>query len=276
MFCVDEIVIFDDGRCHLYEGTDHQSYSDPIQFLTWILTYLEIPPYLRTRLVPMHPSLESVGMLPSLDMPHHLKEDEWCQYREGITIESQLGNTTVDTGLRSTGVQIPTSIALHTRVTCRLPDAEHKFYGPSATQKADVVDPATPREEAGYYWGYSVRAASTMSAVFTECPFNGGYDLTFGTSERGTPLSDLGKGKTKSQPVPEYDHMLVVFGGVGGLEAAVRADKELKMQDVKPPDLFDFWVNILPGQGSRTIRTEEALWIGLTGLQGIVNSRGRK
>jgi len=34
--------------------------------------------------------------------------------------------------------------------------------------------------------------------------------------------------------------------------------------------VFDRWVNVCPGQGSRTIRTEEAVWIGLTGLRKLV------
>ena len=33
------------------------------------------------------------------------------------------------------------------------------------------------------------------------------------------------------------------------------------------PSLFDHYLNLCPGQGSRTIRTEEALLVGLTALQ---------
>ena len=39
--------------------------------------------------------------------------------------------------------------------------------------------------------------------------------------------------------------------------------------------LFDHWVNLLPGQGSRTIRTEEAVWLGLTGLRGLFEGTHR-
>ena len=69
--------------------------------------------------------------------------------------------------------------------------------------------------------------------------------------------------------------MLVVFGGVAGLEAAFRADKELVgMEAVGPESLFDFWVNLREGQGSRTIRTEEAVWLGLMGLRDVVREKG--
>ncbi len=40
-------------------------------------------------------------------------------------------------------------------------------------------------------------------------------------------------------------------------------------------ELFDAWVNVLPGQGSRTIRTEEAIWLGLMGLRPFVEQLGK-
>lgn len=71
--------------------------------------------------------------------------------------------------------------------------------------------------------------------------------------------------------------MLLVFGGVAGLEAAARADEELAGLGVEDPGtLFEYWVNVCPGQGSRTIRTEEALWLGLMGLRDVVLMRGAK
>ena len=48
-----------------------------------------------------------------------------------------------------------------------------------------VVSPTAPRDEDGMYWGYSCRLASSMNTIFSECPYEGGYDLTVGTSERG-------------------------------------------------------------------------------------------
>ena len=83
---------------------------------------------------------------------------------------------------------------------------------------ADAVAPSAPREEAGYYWGYSVRSADSLSAVLTECPFDGGYDMTFGTSERGIHLSNFNDTSSGKPSVPEYKDLLVVFGGVAGLE----------------------------------------------------------
>ena len=51
-------------------------------------------------------------------------------------------------------------------------------------------------------------------------------------------------------------HLLVVFGGVAGLEASVDADEALTISGEDASCLFDMWVNTCPAQGSGTIRTE--------------------
>ena len=212
----------------------------------------------------MHPNLRTAGTLPSLDMPHHLRANEWCEYREGVTVDEQQpssrsSGTEAHIGLpqRYTipGVHIPPG----TRVTLQLNEQD---------TEAKAVAPSDPKEEAGYYWGYAVRRCSSLSAVFTECPYDDGYDASFGTSERGEPISKV---LLASKP-PRPMHMLVVFGGVAGLEVAARADPELEAKGIgagNVRDLFDYWINVLPGQGSRTIRTEEAVWLALMGLRDL-------
>jgi len=59
--------------------------------------------------------------------------------------------------------------------------------------------------------------------------------------------------------------LLIVFGGLKGLEGALAHDEEINVDE--PNLLFDQYINVLPRQGSRTIRTEEALLIALAALQ---------
>jgi predicted SPOUT superfamily RNA methylase MTH1 len=223
-----------------------------------------------------------------------MRTNEWCEYREGVTVadggqdgqdeqgtgawdgkkkrqkqkhkkkdmNSGESSTLVHTGLPERTRLPDLSIPANTRITI-------KFRSRDLTGGADPVNPSAPREEAGYYWGYSVRRCASLSDVFTECPFEGGYDVSFGTSERGDALSDV----LRQQDVPKFEHLIIVFGGVAGLEAAVKVDKELEARGVKPEEakrVFDYWVNVLPGQGSRTIRTEEAVWLGLMGFRELV------
>lgn len=49
-------------------------------------------------------------------------------------------------------------------------------------------------------------------------------------------------------------HCLVFLGGLQGLEPVIESDESLS--STSAVDLFDYYVNVCPDQGSRTIRTE--------------------
>lgn len=247
-------------------------------------------------------------------MPHHLRQTDWCPYREGVTVDPNsqgkdypqsaskkqkkskptIIQTTalVDVGFPNIPVRIPVSIPPNTRVTIKLasPDQPYDFPFKKHTQpgeheplSGEPVDPAEPREQEGYYWGYTVRQAQSLSAIFTESPWENGYDVSIGTSERGVPLSTIypsssnkiafnnSDGSAEGRKLPtSFSHALVVFGGPAGIEAAAAADQELADKGIGKGnirELFDFWVDACPGQGSRTIRTEEAVWLALSQLQ---------
>ncbi|KAJ3525148.1 hypothetical protein NM208_g11767 [Fusarium decemcellulare] len=251
VFSVDEVVLHGD--------------TDPCHFLSHILSFLEAPPFMRKTLFPLHPNLRLTALLPSLDMPHHPHPKEWISYREGVTVAGQTSTgsgTLVEVGLDQP-VEIEEQIPPKTRITLKFPDDENQYPEP--------VDPAAPRTEGGYYWGYSVRKANSLSAVFTESPYENGYDISIGTSERGLPAS---KAFPPTKRV-NFNHLLIVFGGPRGLEFAAMNDEELSSMDIqghKTKELFDHWINVLPNQGSRTIRTDEAIFIALTALRGIWDS----
>lgn len=80
-----------------------------------------------------------------------------------------------------------------------------------------------------------------------------------GTSDKGTPIDDLPENDVK------YNHALIVFGGLHGIEAALESDEHLQVDEASL--LFNHYVNVLPNQGSRTIRTEEAILIAMTSLR---------
>ncbi|KAL9940701.1 hypothetical protein V8E36_000189 [Tilletia maclaganii] len=281
---------------------------DPNAFLARILQYLETPQYLRKALFPMHPDLRLAGLLPPLDCPHHLRFQDRAPYREGVIVDAasaqqqhdyqgyspeeehygfsskkrkrQNGTTTdtskvwVNVGLqRPIEVEVPASSRpeLGTRVTVRMP--EDGISSPS------LCSPREPAEHAGLYWGYTVRLAPSLGLALSDAPpaLGGAYDLLIGTSERGTTIDRLlaepnhdGGALAKS-----YRHAIVVLGGLSGLEDAVERDKSLEAGADEAHALFDVWVNLVEGQGSRTIRTEEALMIALARLKGPLDVAGR-
>ncbi|QGI91701.1 hypothetical protein CEK26_004770 [Fusarium fujikuroi] len=197
--------------------------------------------------------------------PHHPNPKDWISYREGIVIpgETSTGSgSLVEVGLGEP-VEVEAKIPVKTRITLKFSEDE--------TQYPEPVHPAVPRTEGGYYWGYNVRRASSLSNVFTESPYENGYDVSIGTSERGVPASRVFPPSKRVN----FNHLIIVFGGPRGLEFAAMNDQELSSMDIQGPrtkELFDHWVNVLPGQGCRNIRTDEAVFIALATLRGIWNS----
>ncbi|KAF4028115.1 putative RNA methyltransferase [Phytophthora infestans] len=171
--------------------------------------YLETPQYLRRALFPMHTDLSCAGLLNPLDCPHHLRAQEWSVYRE-VVVDKR-----IQPGIR---------------VTVKIDEASKDF---KKKMVGKLVSSAEPREQLGVYWGYTTRVASSLSNVWTDCPFAGGYDLKF-------------------------RHALVVFGGVAGIEECVDADEKVPVSGEDSNTLFDMWVNTCPEQGSRTIRSESS------------------
>lgn len=209
---------------------------------------------MRKALFPVHPNLRNTSLLPTLDTPHHPNpKDPWIPYREGVTLSSGPDGTLVDAGLDDR-VLVYDEIPPNTRVTL-------EFTDPDATS-AECVHPDTPKTKGGYYWGYTIRSTSSLSGVFTECPYPGGYDVSVGTSQRG------------SEEIPtlqqRFQHMLIVLGGPRGLEYAAANDPKLASMGIKSTktgELFDHWLNVVPNQGTRAISTDEALPIALTALK---------
>ena len=92
-----------------------------------------------------------------------------------------------------------------------------------------------------------------------------GYDLRIGTSEHGSLAPSDGF------KLPQFQHLLLVFGGPLGLEDLFSQDSTAPSPD--PKETFDMYINTCPRQGSRTIRTEEAILISLGHLQTVLDSR---
>ncbi|KAL5286599.1 C9orf114.2 family protein [Megaselia abdita] len=177
-------------------------------------------------------------------------------YREGIVTDKKTKlnreGCFVNVGLLNE-VFLDKPLTHGVRVTVRIEDPNKP-----KKLKGTAVSPTEPTLKTGVYWGYSVRIANTLSDVFTKSPYEGGYDAIIGTSDRGDPISSI---DSKSL---NYNHALIVFGGLKGLEAALENDDKLDVED--PKLLFEHYLNALPDQGSRTIRTEEAILVTLSAL----------
>lgn len=271
VFQVDEIVVFDDSgddtpskkaKMESDDGTEITVKQSCAQ-LARILQYLECPQYLRKFFFPLHRDLKFSGLLNPLDAPHHLRQNSQFEFREGVVspkVSKSGRGCFVNVGLLNDVFVDNQTLEPGIRVTCRLND----FINANGRKvKAEIVAPSQPRKETGVYWGYSVRLAKSLSQVLTQCPYDEGYDLTIGTSDRGRNIYEV------EEKSVNYNHALVVFGGLLGLEFALENDHQLDVED--PEVLFDHYFNTIPHQGSRTIRTEEAILISLACLRPKLN-----
>ncbi|GAB9464773.1 hypothetical protein Gpo141_00002199 [Globisporangium polare] len=269
IFQVDEIIVFDDQLGAAKNEGPTKRASDCHVFLNRILQYLETPQYLRRALFPMHSDLSCAGLLNPLDCPHHLRSNEWSVYREGVVTDRPLKDkegSHIHVGLQRE-VVVDKRIQPGIRVTVKIDEAtkEHK-----KKMMGKLVSSAEPREQLGVYWGYTSRFATSLSNVWQDSPFKDGYDLKLGTSERGHVSVDDADFK-----LPAFRHALVVFGGVAGIEECVNADETIPVSGEDAHSLFDMWVNTCPSQGSRTIRSEEAVLISLAALRNHLALSGK-
>ena len=211
----------------------------------------------------MHPDLKFSGLLNPLDTPHHLRADEWSKYREGVTVERPVkaeSGSWVNIGLKNVGdmqdIQVDMKIVPRTRVTVEL-EKDEKGSKRYAELKGKVVSAEKPRRHR--YWGYTTRVAETVNEAIEGGMYEGGYDLLLGTSDKGSlPPSTF----------PDYTHALLLFGGLSGLEDILESDETTTVKD--PSSVFHYYLNLCPSQGTRTIRTEEAVLIALATLSPLL------
>lgn len=264
VYKINEIIVFDD-KGEIIESEKKKIKNDEILGerrvgclqLARILQYLECPQYLRKYFFPIHKDLQYAGILNPVDAPHHLRQQDISLYREGVVtnkpVKSGKGSH-VNVGLLN-DICVDKVLTAGLRVTVKIPEEQSNLK----KLKGFIVPPDIPRSDTGIYWGYTVRLANNLTEVLTQCPYKSGYDLTIGTSDKGKSIDDI-----ESKGI-EYHHALIVFGGLSGLEAAVDCDPNLDVDDASL--VFHQYLNTCPQQGSRTIRTEEAILITLAELR---------
>jgi predicted SPOUT superfamily RNA methylase MTH1 len=201
-----------------------------------VLEYLETPQYLRKRLFPLEETLRYAGILPPLRIPSHLpkvpeESVEVGDFREGVTN----GDGTVDVGL-DVMPKLRGGFAAGRRVTVR-----YVSLKPPVTE---VVQ----RDQVPHYWGYRVETKSLPEVLN-----DGRFRVRIATSRRGSPVKgSLAKVRAA---LATAESVKLIFGSPSrGLFDM--AGEDLGRQ-------VDFVLNLFPGQQVETVRTEEAVFVGL-------------
>lgn len=219
IFRVERVVVY----------RDPDSSTEDQRLLALLLRYLVTPPYLRRRIFPLIPELRYAGALPPLRLPLHdaPREPRRGALVAGLVEECSGGWCRVYLGAMG-----------HGRVPGR--------YRPGSVLPLRVADPEGPILEpyrGRAYLGFEVdESPGGLGPVLRR--YRGMGWLLLGTSRLGSCLSPDGLASL-AQGKPG---VLVAFGGPRGeVERDAGGEK------------FDAIVNTVPGQGARTVRTEEAM-----------------
>jgi hypothetical protein len=239
IFRVDEIIV--------YQDNPKANQVRDLDFIALLLNYLETPQYLRKRLFKLEPNLQFAGILPPLRTPHHpvsgknrdLKAGE---YREGVVLSREREGLLVDIGVEQPAVLRETQYAVGDRLTSQIVNV-------GARIEVQTVN----REDIPVYWGFRVREEKRS---FGQILGDDEFDLTIATARVGDKFMDVAGQIGKKWSVAQQ--ILLAFG------APSRGLHEIAQEEgVKLEATVDFIVNTIPGQGTATVRTEEALLASL-------------
>jgi len=238
-FLARALAIFRVEEVFIYEES-----SIRCSWLSKILRAFETPQYLRRWLVPQDEDLRFIGMAPPLAIPSHQLRGENLPYREGVVLRRKRGMVEVEAGLgepiTARGTAEPGS-----RVTLL---REGDGWVVAGYNSLNV------------YWGYRVFCFNSLRELLDKTKDD--Y-LTVLTSRYGVPFREL-RGRIEEE-ARRRGMLLLVFGtwNRGLHEIARREGFNLEA-------FSSLVVNVAPLQGTRTIRTEEAVIIALSLLNDLL------
>ncbi len=242
IFRVNEIIVYPDNP-----KADQRR---DMEFIALLLNYLETPQYLRKSIFKLQPSLEFAGILPPLRTPHHplsgkTKHLKVGEYREGLVLSETKEGLLLDIGVQQPALLRQKQFATNERLTIQV------------VKVGELVEvQPTSLEEIPVDWGYKVRVEKHSFGQIVKAE---SFDLRIATARIGDNFMDvadrIGEKWLSSASI------LVAFGAPSrGLHEIVQ-DEGLKLEE-----LMDFVVNMVPGQGTVTVRAEEALLASLAVL----------
>jgi predicted SPOUT superfamily RNA methylase MTH1 len=231
VFRVDEVVV--------YRDREH----DGSREILALLQYAETPQYLRKHLFKSAPELRYAGVLPPLRLPSHRVQPSLAegQYREGVVLRhnrmTEDGSDAaawVDVGATSP-VPAAESLPAGKRTTVRIYSRDGKFW-------------CTP-DRSPEYRGYAVRYYPTLSGLMDR------QSQVIVTSVEGERIScNL---LQRLRPMLSGD-VMVIFGSPHRGVGPILGDEGRSFSEFQC-----IIANVVPDQGSVTVRTEEAVFAAL-------------
>jgi methyltransferase len=239
VFRVEEVFVYKTGFLPPSKMRD-------ADLLVRILRYLDTPQYLRKRIFPKSPSLQFAGTLPPLRTRSH-------------PLQSSLSN--LSKGAIRWGVQVrPNQIDLgfdklidHPELVSERDPTLFRVVSTSPKIALETIE----RSDVQMYWGYE---ASRIGGLVDLLKQSEGM-TRIGFSRNAPTFKNLEDDLIST--ISNTKSVLAIFGGPErGIIDLCANEKE----DIK--HYVDFWINTVEGQGTATVRLEEALLISL----GLLNN----
>ena len=225
--------IFGAERITIYEDPDEKlDTRRSAEIIEKYLNYAETPPYMRKKLIPFDEDLKYANILPALQIDSHGYSD---RFREAVITGVEEGVAEAEAGLENP-VTVYGDFEEDQRVTL-------KMIGDG---NAKVIDSS----ELDRYWTFKVvNDSRNLEEVLEEREGS-----IIGTSAHGEDYRDYG---ISSEEIEEGH---IVFG------SAWRGIPSMAKRGNVSMESFDYMLNFVPEQNTRTVRTEEALMICLSRL----------
>ncbi|KAF5416954.1 MAG: hypothetical protein C5S48_01520 [Candidatus Methanogaster sp.] len=236
--------VFRADRIIIYHDPD----LDETELIERILNYAETPQYLRKRLIPLADDLRYAGTIPPLRTPHHPLDADKIEIgdtRVGVVVRVHENGSWVDIGSKRFAF-LNVSMQKGERVNVQI-----------TSNKPLKAIPVGDDEITGY-WGYSVARAGNLSRALTlTLALTQAPGLRIATSKYGESIdADLLR---KIGVESGSEDVLVVFGaphkGISEILDEERRGERKNSSIVE----FDYTLNVLPDQGTATVRLEEAV-----------------
>ncbi|MEW6069245.1 MAG: RNA methyltransferase [Candidatus Thermoplasmatota archaeon] len=235
------LTIFKVQKLIIYPDPMLKTNSSRVKEVVTLLQYANTPQYLRKYIFKYEKELKQAGALPPLQAPHHPERNEKVEYRYGFVKELTKKGSLVDLGLDSP-------------ILCaqKLPAKKIALFKLSSNNE---WHPVSKNTVTGYF-GYDIEVCTeSLTDILKKLRSEG--NVVIGTSKYGIPVERIFY--ELSAKVKSSDKLAVAFGSY-----AHGFFSWFSKEDCKK--MFDLVINVQSTQGTKTIRTEEALFLSLETL----------
>ncbi len=239
VFRVEEVLVYNTGFLPSSRIRD-------ADLLVKLLKYLDTPQYLRRRVFPKSASLQFAGTLPPLRTRSHPLQSSLRDLSKGeVRWGVQVRPNQIDLGFDKL-IDYPDIVSEREPTLFLVVDTSPKI-GLEQIKRSDVKE----------YWGYDVRRIGGLVDFLKESE-----GITrIGFSRKAPSYKQLHDDLVST--IANTKSVLAIFGDPerGIIELCANEKEDVKHH-------VDFWVNTIEGQGTETVRLEEALFVSL----GLLNS----